>query len=167
MLIWLAIGNSIQEPLQVHVCISNNFFPSYVIIAPEGLSVPSLSLVNATTLLIEWSPPPRPNGMILSYRSNLFDGTTTTTHNQGLSTSTLIYSLSPFTLYQITITVFNTEGSVDSPTANITTGETGKISEQLFVQLSLMRACSILRLIKLGPYNNFCNKLAIYMYVCI
>ena len=132
------------------LCISNDFSILYT--APEGLTVPSLSLVNATTLLVEWSPPAQPNGMIQSYQLSLSDGTKTTTLDQGLSTSTLIYSLSPFTLYQITITVFNTEGSVDSPTANITTGETGKITEQLFLQvyhfisLELMRACNTLNL---------------------
>ena len=127
--------------LKLQVYVSLTIFPSCIYIAPEGLAVPSLSLVNATTLLVEWSPPARPNGMIQSYRLSLFDGTITTIRDQGMLTSTLIYSLSPFTLYQITITVFNTEGSVDSPTANITTGETGKISEQLFIEL--MRVCSL------------------------
>ena len=94
--------------------------------APVGLSAPTLSLVNATTVLVEWSPPAQSNGMIQSYQLVLFDRTTTTTLEQGLSTSTVIYDLAPFTVYQVTITVFNTEGSVSSPAANITTGETGE-----------------------------------------
>ena len=100
----------------------------FLLAAPEGLSAPILSLVNATTVFVEWSPPSQPNGMIQSYQLYLFDGTTTVTLDQGLSTSTLIYNLTPFTVYQVTITVFNTEGSVNSTAANITTGETGKTS---------------------------------------
>lgn len=95
--------------------------------APVDLSAPTLSLVNATTVLVEWSPPSQPNGMIQSYQLIQFDGTTTTVLEQGLSTSTTIFNLTPFTIYQVTVTVFNTEGNVSSPAANITTGETGEI----------------------------------------
>lgn len=102
--------------------------------APTGLSAPTLSLVNATTILVEWFPPAQPNGMITSYQLILSDGTTTSTLEQGLSTSTVRYNLTPFTVYQITITVFNTEGSVSSPAANITTGETGE-SESTMVRI--------------------------------
>ena len=91
-----------------------------------GLSAPSLSLMNATTMLIEWTPPAQPNGMIQSYQLVLSDGATTVVLEQGLSMSTMVYDLTPFTVYGVTITVFNTEGSVSSPAANITTGETGE-----------------------------------------
>lgn len=64
--------------------------------------------------------------MIQSYQLSLFDETTTATLNQGLATSTLVHNLAPFTVYQVIVTLFNTEGNVSSPAANITTGETGK-----------------------------------------
>jgi hypothetical protein len=82
--------------------------------------------MNATTVLIEWSPPSQPNGMIQSYQVILFDGTTTDILEQGLSTSATVYDLTPFTVYQVTIMAFNTEGRVGSPATNITTGETGE-----------------------------------------
>ena len=68
-----------------------------------------------------------PNGIIQSYQLTLTDGVNTIVIPQGLNTTAQISDLTPFTLYQVVVTVTNTEGSADSPPANITTGETGMI----------------------------------------
>ncbi len=92
---------------------------------PEGLSAPTLSLVDTTTVLAEWFPPSRPNGMLQAYRLSLSNSSHRLVYDVGLNTSLIIPFLRPFTLYEVFITVNNTVGSVDSPTVNITTGQTG------------------------------------------
>ena len=118
--------------------IINVTFSLMAIAAPVGLSAPTLSLMNATTVFIEWSLPAQPNGMVRSYQLILSDGMTASTLEQGLSMSTVVHNLTPFTVYQVTITVFNTEGSISSPMANITTGETGE-STMARISVTLFR----------------------------
>ena len=45
----------------------------------------------------------------------------------GLALTSTVAGLQPFTLYTVTVRVVNTEGGVASPSANITTGETGEV----------------------------------------
>lgn len=94
--------------------------------APVGLSAPFLTLLNATTLRAEWTPPLRPNGQLLSYRLTVLGPSTFFSIDRGLNLSATVPSLLPFTQYGVFVTVFNTEGSVDSAVENITTGETGE-----------------------------------------
>lgn len=96
-------------------------------LAPRGLSAPLLTLLNATTLQAEWLPPSRPNGQLLSYRLTVSGPSTFLSIDRGLSLSATVHSLQPFTQYEAFVTVFNTEGSVDSAVENITTGETGEL----------------------------------------
>lgn len=100
--------------------------PPSLLPAPEGLAAPTLSLIDATTLLAEWTAPSQPNGMLQSYRLSLSNSSHLLTYDTGLNTSLVVPFLRPFTLYEVFITVNNTVGSVDSPTVNITTGETGE-----------------------------------------
>lgn len=86
---------------------------------------PFLILLDATTVRVWWSPPLRPNGVILSYELILSDGMTTVTIPEGLSLFDTLEDLTPFTLYLISVNVTNTEGSLVSSEINITTGETG------------------------------------------
>lgn len=90
--------------------------------------VPFLFLLNATTVMVQWSPPLRPNGVILSYELIVSDRTSTIIIPQGLSLSTILGDLTPFNLYRVSVSVTNTEGSLVSTEINITTGETGKYS---------------------------------------
>ena len=73
-------------------------------------------------------PPSNPNGVIISYQLTLVNSTHVLVSDEGLQTSATVGDLRPFTLYEVFVSVNNTEGSVGSPRANITTGETGKMS---------------------------------------
>ena len=106
--------------------LSSSLFFSLSSIAPEGLAAPMLTLLNATTLLVQWSPPSHPNGLLTSYQLTLTNSSVTLVQDAGLETSAIINNLQPFTFYEVFVTVNNTVGSVDSPVVNITTGETGK-----------------------------------------
>lgn len=106
-------------------------FMSYLLLhlhaVPEEFLSPSLSLLNATSILVVWTPPLRPNGLILSYQvTRATVGSTPITTSHDLSTMAILTELSPFTLYLVSVSVTNTEGTTVSPQANITTGETGK-----------------------------------------
>ena len=86
---------------------------------------PLTLLLDAITVMVWWSTPLLPNGVILSYELILSDGMTVITIPEGLSLSATLQDLTPFTLYHISINVTNTEGSLISSEVNITTGETG------------------------------------------
>ncbi len=92
---------------------------------PVGLDPPVLELLNATSLRVQWSPPTSSNGIIVTYDLIVSSSMSVVSINQGLATSTLLHNLTPFTLYQISVNVTNTEGSLVSEPSNITTGETG------------------------------------------
>ena len=94
--------------------------------APEGLAAPTLSLVDATTLLVEWSAPSQPNGIILSYQFSVINSSHSLTFDVGLNMSATIGSLIPFTLYEVFVGANNSVGGVNSPAINITTGMAGK-----------------------------------------
>ena len=47
------------------------------------------------------------------------------TSSHGLVTMATLSDLAPFTVYEVVVSVTNTEGVTVSPEANITTGETG------------------------------------------
>ena len=101
-------------------------FVTLLYIAPEDLSAPVVSLVDATTLAVEWSPPSRLNGQLLYYQLTVLGPSTSLSIDRGLNLSAIVPDLSPFVQYGVYVTVFNTEGSVASPVQNITTGETGE-----------------------------------------
>ena len=93
--------------------------------APEGLTPPNLSLLNATTLEVSWSAPEQPNDNITRYELTISNGTTTPlTLDQGTDTSTVVYSLRPYTNYTVQVTAYNTVGNT-SAANSIRTGETG------------------------------------------
>lgn len=99
----------------------------FAFLVAEGFFAPILSLLNATSILVEWEEPVHPNGVILSYqltRTSVGAPPLTTSHD--LSTMTVLTDLIPFTLYLVSVSVTNTEGTTVSPQANITTGQTGK-----------------------------------------
>ena len=98
----------------------------FVCAVPEGQASPVLSLLNATSVLVQWAPPTSPNGVILTFALVVSSPASTVTLDQGLTTSAVLANLSPFTFYQISVLVTNTEGSIVSDFSNITTGETGK-----------------------------------------
>ena len=54
-------------------------------------------------------------------------GSTRDVRDVGLTLTSVVTGLQPFTLYTVTVRVINTEGGVASPGTNITTGETGEI----------------------------------------
>lgn len=94
----------------------------------EGFVSPTLSLLDATTVFVEWQAPLRPNGQLLSYQLSVSEGTSpVVTTPQGLSTTATLTDLLPFTLYLVSVSVTNSVGTAVSPQSNITTGETGQI----------------------------------------
>ena len=104
--------------------------------APEGLAPPTLLLQNSTTVQVSWTPPETPNGIITHYElviSN--DRDTPLTLDLGLSTSTIVSDLQPFTEYTVYLFVYNSVGSTNA-TASIITGETGE-GIYIYVQMVL------------------------------
>jgi len=92
-----------------------------------GLSAPMLTLQdNATTLNIQWTPPTQQNGPLQYYQVTLINASLTLVINASLDNVFVVGDLRPFTYYEVIVTVVNTVGSADSPTSNITTGETGE-----------------------------------------
>ena len=86
---------------------------------PSGMSPPTLRVTSATSVEITWTPPSQPNGIITSYevrRGEVLIDTNTEGRLQFVD-----YEVEPDTTYSYTVTVFNSQGSVTSLPATITT----------------------------------------------
>ena len=92
---------------------------------PQGQGAPVLSLLRATTVLVQWSPPSLPGGPSLSYTITLASVMDSRLVNPGSNITAAVSGLLPFTLYNVYVTATNVAGSVTGPTTIITTGETG------------------------------------------
>lgn len=95
---------------------------------PEYQAPPSLQLSTATSVYVTWMPPLYPNGIIMNYTVTLMEGATVDTFSYNDTTmATTLDNLAPFTVYDVTVTSTNDEGSVTSDPTRILTGEIGKI----------------------------------------
>lgn len=108
------------------VILSNKLF----FLAPEDFNLPSV-VSTATTLNISWSPPAKPNGLILFYQVEL-DGTI---KYSGKNLYLLLDGLNVYTRYTVKVSVCG-EADCISNTINVYTGQlspTGVIAPQLRV----------------------------------
>ena len=113
----------------------------YPLAAPQGQGAPVLSLLTATSMLVQWSPPSLPGGPSLSYTIALTSATDTRLVSSGPNTTATVSGLLPFTQYYVYVTATNVAGSVTGPTANITTGEAGMLISRLYI-FSLESVCA-------------------------
>ena len=89
---------------------------------PEGLSKPTISQIKERSLVVTWSEPSKPNGLVSKYilKSIQANGVETF-HYQGLSTSYQVTGLQPFTAYNFTISACTQIGCVESDAISIST----------------------------------------------
>ena len=92
---------------------------------PSAPAAPSLSSLNSTSLLVEWSEPDNSGPMIADYDVEYREGSTgnfTGWPHSGNSTSTTITGLNSNTAYEVRVLARNAEGESDwSDAANVTT----------------------------------------------
>lgn len=100
-------------------------FPPLV---PVGVFAPQLSVVSSTEIMVQWSEPITPNGVITEYRIyilgpeyNIF----TLIHTAQLPGSEIISGLTPFSQYSFTTLVCTSVGCTSSGTTMATTSESG------------------------------------------
>ena len=106
------------------------YYQPIYFLAPEDFNPPSV-VSTATTLNISWSPPAKPNGLILFYQVEL-DGTI---KYSGKNLYFLLDGLKVYTKYTVTVSVCG-EADCISNTADVYTGQlspTGVIAPQLRV----------------------------------
>ena len=102
------------------------------VLDPTGLVEPRVAVINATTVIVMWTTPQQPNGIILGYNVRI---TSLSQAEQAfvanLSTTITITNLIPFTNYAARIIAFNSVGSVMSNESLFTTGESGMKSHYM------------------------------------
>nr|XP_006813188.1 PREDICTED: usherin [Saccoglossus kowalevskii] len=95
--------------------------------APSGIAAPTLFSETPTSILISWSPPQYPNGVLQSYEleRRLQGSNTITTVIIVDASAQLAYvdqsSIAPFTTYEYRVIVKNSAGSTSSEWSQITT----------------------------------------------
>ena len=93
----------------------------YIFLDPVGLPAPNVNIINATAIVVTWTAPQEPNGIILGY--NVSIGEQVFVAN--LFTTLTITDLTPFTNYVAHVVAFNSVGYVMSNETSFTTGESG------------------------------------------
>ena len=95
---------------------------------PIWLLAPEIELVDVTSILVNWSLPSYPNGIITHYIVNvLLEGAEVESIRVNASQqqlSVLLPNLQPFSFYNISVSAYNIIGMATSPSAGIRTGET-------------------------------------------
>lgn len=83
-------------------------------------------VINATAVVVMWTAPQEPNGIILGYNVTIsLSMQAEQVINAELSTTITVTELTPFTNYAVLIIAFNGVGSVMSNETFFTTGESG------------------------------------------
>ena len=114
---------------------------------PDGVSEPTVVVVNATALSISWTEPTIPNGVISQYIL-LQNGTIIFT---GLSFSFLLFDLQPFTYYSFSLvacTVRNCSSSIP------TIAMTPEATPQGYVSPSITRVTPFAIELTVNPVTN-------------
>ncbi|XP_078412490.1 usherin [Cetorhinus maximus] len=100
--------------------------------APQGMAAPSTQATSAFSVLLHWTLPSFPNGVISQYRvvyqDKINDPTINTTiitavTMPGTSNQTHVFGLKPFTIYNFKVLAINNAGQVASPWTSIRTLE--------------------------------------------
>ena len=87
--------------------------------APEGVQQPRLTVLSSTLVAVTWQVPAVPNGQIVNYTLYVEDEVVYT----GLSTSTVVRDLSPWTSYGFRVSACTQNGCTRSREARATTLE--------------------------------------------
>ena len=83
-------------------------------------------VINATAVVVMWTAPQEPNGIILGYNVTIsLSMQAEQVINAELSTTITVTELTPFTNYAVLIIAFNGVGNVMSNETFFTTGESG------------------------------------------
>ena len=113
----------------------------FLSVAPTAAPVsPSGQAVNATTIMLTWSPPPaeNQNGVIRNYIINITELETGIVFRRAsLSTSILVYSLHPFYRYVVTIAAVTVEQGPATVAFTVQTREDGMLAS-MFVFAGLL-----------------------------
>lgn len=100
----------------------------HIFLDPVGLFAPNVTVVNATAVVVTWTIPQEPNGIILGYNVTISLPIQVATEQvlvANLSTTIIVTNLTPFTSYVAYVTAFNSVGNVMSNGTSFTTGESG------------------------------------------
>ena len=105
-------------------------FPSVPIHSvPVGVFAPQLSVISATEIMVTWSEPTIPNGVITEYRIYI-DGPEytlfTLIHTAPSPGSEIFSGLTPFSQYSFTNLVCTSVGCTSSVSSSATTLESGE-----------------------------------------
>lgn len=97
------------------------------ILEPVSLLPPNVIVINATAVVVNWTAPQEPNGIILGYHVIISPSQIATEliFIAYLSTTITVTDLTPFTNYVARIISFNSVGNVTSNETSFTTGESG------------------------------------------
>uniref|UniRef100_H3A4S8 Usherin n=1 Tax=Latimeria chalumnae TaxID=7897 RepID=H3A4S8_LATCH len=99
---------------------------------PQGVAAPSAQATSAYSVLVNWTQPTSPNGIISQYRvvyqEQRIDPTISTSAVTALtvpatSNQAHVFGLEPFTTYNIHVVAVNNAGQVTSPWTNVRTLE--------------------------------------------
>ncbi len=122
--------------------------------APQGLTPPILTTINATTIQVSWLPPVQPNGVITMYQafrrspgSSTNESVFSNSTNRGFTDSDLL----PFTEYTYFIQACTAAGCSSSLSTSITTVESSPLG--LFPPLLTPLSNSIISIEWMAPSN--------------
>ena len=99
--------------------------------APDFQPPPTITSINSSAILLNWTAPPQPNGIITAYdvyiRYTPFtgDGEIIQTVNVSINSLT-VYNLEPFTTYEFSVISYTSAGGTQSNWASGMTDESSK-----------------------------------------
>jgi len=96
------------------------FIKLLILVLREGVRPPSLAVLSSTHVAAIWQPPAVPNGRIVNYTLYLAPNVGVYT---GLSMSTVVSDLSPWTNYSFRLSACTQSGCAVSPEAEVATWE--------------------------------------------
>lgn len=108
------------------------WFEIFALFFPEPESSPQdvqVTGVSPSELRLKWSPPEKPNGIIIAYEV-LYQNADTLFVKNTSTTDIIISDLKPYTLYNISIRSYTRlgHGNQSSSLLSVRTSETGKVS---------------------------------------
>lgn len=123
----------------------------FIFKVPENMSAPALQSLTPTSILVDWSMPEKPNGLIAYYQiERRINGTSNITMvTKVLPEAKQQYvddmsELSPFTVYDYRVIVVNGAGSLGSHWSTVITKSSSKTHAHTFLCFSQFSSCWII-----------------------